>query len=284
MTRSRRIAGAYRQLDDTLTAASGRSRGGLHGLGFQHRTGVSEEARLGQGVLRGEGRAARPRVSACGARTRPRGEGLCARTAAGGQGPGPLGDLPRRGTRRPRLRATQTRSAQRGHRTLRRRPAHVRGIGAGHRQHGDARRLRHRGAEGALAQAAAQSGHLLGVFDDRTPGRQRPEPVQDPRRPVRRRVGDQRREVVHLSWPRRRHSVRDVYQRNVRRAAGDPGRGDHARTAQPQPHRLPRCAGAARPPSGTAETAQRYWRSADLAEVASTTRCAPSRSATWPST
>src|SRR6476660_5048603 len=34
----------------TLTAAD-RSRGGLHGLGFQHRTGVPEEARLGQAVL-----------------------------------------------------------------------------------------------------------------------------------------------------------------------------------------------------------------------------------------
>ncbi len=53
------------------------------------------------------------------------------------------------------------------------------------------------------------------------------------RRPLRRRVGDQRREVVHLGRPRRRHPVRDVYQRHVRGAAGDTRRGDHARTPQP---------------------------------------------------
>ena len=33
-------------------------------------------------------------------------------------------------------------------------------------------------------KATAQPGHVLGVLDDRTAGRQRPEPVQDPRRPV----------------------------------------------------------------------------------------------------
>ena len=64
---------------------------------------------------------------------------------------------------------------------------------------------------------------------------------------LRRRVGDQRREVVHLSGPGRRHPVRDVYQRHVRGAAQDTGRGDHARAPQPQPHHLPRRAGAARP-------------------------------------
>src|SRR6185436_5450262 len=49
------------------------------------------------------------------------------------------------------------------------------------REHGDARRLRHPGAEETVARATAQSGHLLRVLDDRTPGRQRPEPVQNPR-------------------------------------------------------------------------------------------------------
>ena len=73
-------------------------------------------------------------------------------------------------------------------------------FGAGrarHREHGDARGVRHRGAEGALAEADAQPGDVVGVLDDRAAGRLGPEPVQDPRRQGRRRVGHQRREVVH---------------------------------------------------------------------------------------
>ena len=46
-------------------------------------------------------------------------------------------------------------------------------------------------------EADAQPGDVVGVLDDRAAGRLRPEPVQDPRRPRRRRVGHQRREVVH---------------------------------------------------------------------------------------
>ena len=80
---------------------------------------------------------------------------------AGGQGPGPVGDLPRRGARRPRLRPAQARPAQRDHRPLRLGAADVRRRRARHREHGDARRLRHRGAEGALARAAAQPGDVL---------------------------------------------------------------------------------------------------------------------------
>ena len=53
--------------------------------------------------------------------------------------------------------------------------------GARHREHGDARRVRHRRAEEALARADAEPGDVLGVLDDRAPGRLGPEPVQDPR-------------------------------------------------------------------------------------------------------
>ena len=60
--------------------------------------------------------------------------------------------------------------------------ADVRRRRARHREHGDARRLRHRGAEEALARAAAQPGDVLRLLDDRAAGRLRPEPVQDPRR------------------------------------------------------------------------------------------------------
>ena len=59
--------------------------------------------------------------------------------------------------------------------------ADVRRGRARHRQHGDARGVRHRGAEGALARADAQPGDVVGVLDDRAAGRLRPEPVQDPR-------------------------------------------------------------------------------------------------------
>ena len=72
---------------------------------------------------------------------------------AAGQGPGPVGDLPRRGARRPRLRPAQARPAQRDHRPLRLGAADVRRRRARHREHGDARGVRHRGAEGALARS-----------------------------------------------------------------------------------------------------------------------------------
>ena len=143
------------------------------------------------------------------------------RPPGAGQGPGPVGDLPRRGARRPGLRPAQARPAQRDPRPLPVGAADVRRRRARHRQHGDARRLRHRGAEGALARAAAQPGDVLGVLDDRAAGRLRPEPVQDPRRARRRRVGHQRREVVHQRRPGRRHPLRHVHQRHVRRAAQD---------------------------------------------------------------
>ena len=206
------------------------------------------------------------------------------RAPAGGQGPGPLGDLPRRGARRPRLRPAQARPAQRGHRPLRVGAADVRRGRARHREHGDARRLRHRGAEEALARAAAQPGDVLRLLDDRAPGRLRPEPVQDPRRPRRRRVGHQRREVVHQRRPGRRHPLRDVHQRHVRRAPRDPRRGDHAGAPQPQPHHLPRRPRARSTTCSAPRTAPRCSPSGGSAAGASTTPCAPSPSATWPST
>ena len=218
-------------------------------MGLLDRSGVPEEARLGRGVLQGGGRAARVRLPVRGALARSQGEGLRPRPAAADQGPGAVGALPRRGARRSRLRPAQAGAAERGHRPLLGRAADVRRRRPRHREHRDARRLRHRGAEEAVAGAAAQPGHVLGVLDDRAPGRLRPQPVQDPRRARRRRMGDQRREVVHLGGPRRRHPLRDVYKRHVRRAPQDPGRRDPARAPQPQPHHLPRRPGTARPPA-----------------------------------
>ena len=253
-------------------------------MGLLDRPRVPAEARLGRPVLQGEGRAARVRLPLRGALARPRGEGVRPRAAAGGQGPGLVGDLPRQGARRPGLRAAQARPAQRGDRPLPLGAADVRRRRARHRQHGDAGRLRHRGAEEALARADVEPGDVLRLLDDRAAGRQRPEPVQDPRRARRRRVGDQRREVVHVGGPRGGPAVRDVRQRHVRRAAQDARRGDDAGAAQPQSRHLPQRAGAARSPARSRRTAPGRSRSGASAAGASTTRCARSRSASSRST
>ena len=169
--------------------------------------------------------------------------------AAPGQGPGPVGAVPRQGARRPRLRPAQAGAAQRdprplpvGARDLRRRRAR-------HRQHGDARRVRHRRAEEALARAADEPGDVLGVLDDRAPGRVRPDPVQDPRRHATATSGSSTARSGSPAPGARRHPLRHVHQRHVRRAARDAGRRDHARARAPQPHPLQRRARPARPPA-----------------------------------
>ena len=173
---------ASARLDQADCTATHRSRSRAHGLGLLHRSGVPEEARLGRGVLPGGGRAARLRLPVRGPLAGPEDQGAGQGPAGPGQGPGPVGDLPRRGARRPRLRPAQARPAQRDPRPLPVGAADVRRRRARHREHGDARGLRHRGAEGALARADAQPGDVVGVLDDRAAGRLRPEPVQDPRR------------------------------------------------------------------------------------------------------
>ena len=72
----------------------------------------------------------------------------------------------------------------------------VRLPGARLRQRRDPRPLRHAGAEAAVPRAAARQRDRLVLLDDRAAGRRRPEGVHHPRRAGRRRVGDQRREVV----------------------------------------------------------------------------------------
>ena len=80
----------------------------------------------------------------------------------------------------------------------------------GHRQHGDPRRARHRRAARALARAAARGTDPLLLLDDRARGlRLRPDPAAGARRARRRRVGDQRPQVVHLGRRRRRAGDRD---------------------------------------------------------------------------
>ena len=47
-------------------------------------------------------------------------------------------------------------------------------------QHGDPRRVRNRSPKATVAVPADEPGDLVGLFDDRAPGRFRPQPVQDP--------------------------------------------------------------------------------------------------------
>ena len=109
----------------------------------------------------------------------------------------------RRGPLQPRLRLHRRRARQE--------PARVgvpQLLGARHRQHGGARAGRHARAEGAVAEAAAQRRDPLGLRHDRAGrrlvGRQE---HRHARRARRRRVGDQRREVLHLR--RRRSALQD---------------------------------------------------------------------------
>ena len=179
----------------------------------------------------------------------------------------------------------------------------VRVPGARHRQRRDHRPLRHRGAEGEVPPAAAERRVLLVLLDDRAAGRRRPDPVRDPGRPRRRRVGAQRLEVLLVERQDRRVPDRDGGHRPRRlRLPGDvdvPGADRHARRehrAQPRPRQR---AGRARQPRadplrGRAPPARRRCSAARArpspsprpasAAGASTTPCAPSGCARRPST
>ena len=119
----------------------------------------------------------------------PKGKALADPAQAAGEGPWPLGAIPRQGVGRSRLRATQAGADQRDPGPLRLGAGHLRHPGSRHRKHGDARGVRHRGAEAALAVPAHEPGDLVGLFDDRAAGRVGPEPVQDVTQPATARNG-----------------------------------------------------------------------------------------------
>ena len=239
---------------------------------------------MGRAILPRGGGAARVRVPVRGPIARPEDQGVGQGSAGSGQGPGAVGDLPRRGARRARLRAAQARPAERDPRPLPVGAADVRSGRARHRQHGDARGLRHRRAEGALAQADAQPGAVVGVLDDRAPGWLRPEPVPRPTRCAT---------ATNGSSPARSGS---------RAPGGSPTSSSScARTACSScPATRPASRSSPSPATTTTSstttcgfrsttcsgprTAPRCWPSGASAAGASTTRCAPSRSASWPST
>ena len=124
---------------------------------------------------------------------------------------GPLEPVHARRALRPRAHQLGVRAALRGDGPQPRRgPDGLQLLGAGHRQHGDPRRARDRGAARALARPAARGTDPLLLLDDRARGlRLGPDAAAGARRPRRRRVGDRRPQVVHLGRRRRRPGDRD---------------------------------------------------------------------------
>ncbi len=217
--------------------------------------------------------------------------------AAPGRGarPGAVGDAPRPAPRRAGLRAGQAGAAQRDPRTVAQRTDRVRLPGAGLRQRRDPRPLRERRAQAALPRAAAAQRDRLGVLDDRTGRRLRPDGVRHPRRARRRRMGHQRREVVLVArqlrlvpHPARRHRPRgrppppavDVRRprRHARRRDPAQRRRSTATTrtrARTATSATPTCASRPTTSSAGAATGSSSPRPASAA-AASTTPCAPS--------
>src|SRR5262245_9364169 len=87
-------------------------------MGLLDRTGIPEQARLGRGVLQGRGRTARVRLPVRGPLARSARQGLCPRPATPDQGPGAVGDLPRRGAGRSWVRPAEAGATERSHRAL----------------------------------------------------------------------------------------------------------------------------------------------------------------------
>ena len=179
----------------------------------------------------------------------------------------------------------------------------VRQPGARLRQRRDPRPLRHRRAEAALPPAAARRRDLLLLLDDRAAGRLRSVAVPHPRRARRRRVGDQRREVLLVERLVGRLRHRDGHHRS--RRARVPGlvdvpradrhagtRSDPRRSAPAASPSEPACTRtcatttcACRPRTCSAARARASRsRRPGSAAAASTTRCARSRNAGRPST
>ena len=100
-------------------------------------------------------------------------------TPAAGQGPGAVGDVPRRGPGGPGLRAAQLGLLNE---ILGRYPSAPVIFGTPAPDTGNMEMLAAygTGAEGAVAVSPDQPGDLVGLLDDRAPGRIRPDPVPDP--------------------------------------------------------------------------------------------------------
>ena len=114
------------------------------------------------------------------------------------------------GPHEPRVRAVvrgdgHVAAARRGHELLR----------ARHRQHGDPGPVRHAAAAGAVAAAAARRRDPFVLRDDRAVGRvERRHQHLEPHRPRRRRLRDQRAQVVHERRARPALQARGVHGRH----------------------------------------------------------------------
>src|ERR1043165_3372324 len=112
---------------------------------------VPGATRLGRAVLRRRDRSGGSAVSCRLEIARPEDEGHRGPAEAAREGPGALGALPRPGAGRARVRSAQARAPQRGVGTAWLGAGDLRHAGPRHRKHGDPRRARLAGAEGALA-------------------------------------------------------------------------------------------------------------------------------------
>ena len=168
---------------------------------------------------------------------------------AEGQGPRarPLEPLPARERARARPDQPRVRASLRGDGALPDRAGGVQLLGAGHREHGGARPLRHRRAEARVARAAPGREDPLGLRDDRARrrvvGRDQ---HRGEHRPRRRRVRHQRPQVVDFGNRRSALQGHDLHgqdrprePRPLQAAVDDPrapGRVRHPR--RPHAHRL----------------------------------------------
>ena len=122
-------------------------------LGISRRSRSSRSSSTGSSssAARRSSRSSWSSPTPCASRD-PKMKALVDPLKAAGEGPGPVGPLPRQGARRARVRPAQAGPPQRDPRPLRLGPGHLRLPGPRHRQHGAPRRLRDRRAEGALAR------------------------------------------------------------------------------------------------------------------------------------
>ena len=205
-------------------------------MGLRDRSGVPGEARLGRRVRARGGRAARPRVPGQGV---PPPDDVVRRIIdplqAAGPRPGPVGDPPRPRARRPGLRPAQARAAQRDPRP----------VAAGRRSSSAARRPTPATPRSSPTTAPTQQKErylqplldgrdLLLLLDDRAAGRLPTRRCSRTRAVTRRRrVGDQRLEVLLVERPHRVVPHRDGgHQPRRERLPGHvdvPGADRHAR-------------------------------------------------------
>ena len=107
-----------------------------------------------------------------------------------------MGHPPRSPPGRTRPRTGQAGPLERDPRTIRVRADLLRLTGTGLWEQRDPRSLREPRVEGALPRAAPRQPHRVVLLDDRAPRGRRPEGLHRHGGPGRRRMGDQRREVV----------------------------------------------------------------------------------------